>query len=137
MAAYEKYNHWIEAQWNREIDNFGGDDTFRAVIHSDAPDAANDDELADLAQVSGGGYTAGGEDIQNDATRSGGVVTMTAADVVWTASSAWSAARYVSIYDDTSAGDILMCSYDYGANFTLAAGETFTLDFGAALHTAS
>lgn len=138
MATYTKYEHWIEAQWNKEIDGFGTTETFKAAIHSDAPVAATDDELADLTQVTGTGYTAGGQDIQNDATRSGGTVTMTAVDVVWTASAAdWGAARYISIHDDTSTTDILMCSYDYGSNFTLGNGETFTLDFGASLHTAA
>lgn len=138
MAAYVKYEHWIEAMWNKEVDAFGTTDTFKAVIHSDAPTVATDDELADLTQITGTGYTAGGEDIQNDATRSGGTVTMTAVDVVWTAGAAdWTAGRYVSIHDDTSTTDLLMCSFDYGANFTLGNGETFTLDFGASLHTAA
>ena len=136
MATYVKYEHFIEALANKEVDVFGTTDTFKAVIHSDAPVAATDDELADLTQVTGTGYTAGGEDIQNDGTRSGGTVTMTAVDVTWTASAAdWGAGRYVSIHDDTSTGDVLMCSFDYGSDFTLGNGETFTLDFGASLAT--
>jgi hypothetical protein len=136
MATFTKYEHAIEAIVNEEVDCFGTTDTFKAVIHSDAPVVATDDELADLTQVTGTGYTAGGEDIQNDATRTGGTVTMTAVDVVWTATAAdWGAARYVSIHDDTSTTDILFCAFDYGSNFTLGNGETFTLDFGASLAT--
>lgn len=139
MATYTKYEHAIEAMLNKEIDCFGTTDTFKAVIHTDAPTVATDDELADLTQITGTGYTAGGEDIQNDATRSGGTVTFTAVDVVWTAGAAdWtSTARYVSIHDDTSTTDILLCAYDYGATFALGNGETFTLDFGANLFTAA
>lgn len=141
MATYTKYENWIQAQWNAEVDNFGTNDLFKAAIHSDAPVVATDTGLANLTQVTGTGYTAGGADIQNDATRTGGTVTMTAVDVVWTATAAdWGAARYVSIYDDTPTtptADPLMCAYDYGANFTLGNGETFTLDFGASLHTAA
>ena len=123
---------------NEEVDIFGTTDTFRAVIHSDAPTVATDDELADLTQITGTGYTAGGEDIQNDGTRTGGTVTMTAVDVVWTATAAdWVAGRYVAIHDDTSTTDKLMCDFDYGANFTLGNGETFTVDFGASLATVS
>ena len=134
MATYVKYEHAIEAIVNEEVDLFGTTDTFKAVLHSDAPTVATDDELADLTQVTGTGYTAGGDDIQNDSTRSGGTVTMTAVDVVWTAGAAdWGAARYVSIHDDTATTDILLCSFDYGSNFTLGNGETFTLDFGASL----
>jgi hypothetical protein len=136
LAAFVKYEHFVEALANKEIDLFGTTDTFKAVIHSDAPVVATDDELADLTQITGTGYTAGGEDIQNDATRSGGTVTMTAQDVTWTAGDAdWDAGRYVSIYDDTSTGDVLMCSFDYGENFTLDDGESFTIDFGASLLT--
>jgi hypothetical protein len=136
MATYTKYEPFIEFLVNEEVDLFGTTDTFKAVIHSDAPTVATDDELADLTQITGTGYTAGGEDIQNDSTRTGGTVTMTATDVVWTATAAdWVAGRYVSIHDDTSTTDKLMCSFDYGGNFTVGNGETFTLDFGASLCT--
>lgn len=136
MATYVKYEPWVESVSNKLIDQFGTTDTFRAVIHSDAPTVATDDELADLTQVTGTGYTAGGEDIQNDSTRSGGTVTFTAVDTPWTATAAdWGAGRYVSIHDDTSTTDRLMCSFDYGGSFTLGNGETFTVDFGASLFT--
>ena len=141
MATYVKYENWIQAQWDKQIDNFGTTDLFKAAIHSDAPVAATDTALADLVQVTGTGYTAGGGDIDNNATRTGGTVTMTATQEVWTAGAAdWIEARYVSIYDDTPTtptADPLMCSYDYGAAFTVGNGETFTLDFGASLHTAA
>jgi hypothetical protein len=59
--------------------------------------------------------------------------------VVWTASGgnlgASTTGRYFSIYDDTSAADNLLCSFDYGSTFTVASGETMTLDFGASLWT--
>ena len=138
MATFVKYEPFIQFLINEEVDAFGTEDTFRAVIHSDAPVVATDDELAVLTQVTGTGYTAGGEDIQNNSTRSGGTVTLTAVDVVWTATAAnWTAGRYVSIHDDTSTGDKLMNSYDYAGNFTVGDGETFTLDFGASLETFS
>jgi hypothetical protein len=140
LATYTKYEPFIENLLNEVIDAFGTTDTFKVVIHTDAPTVATDDQLADLTQIGGSnGYTTGGEDIQNDSTRSGGTVTMTAVDVVWTASGgnlgASTTGRYFSIYDDTAAGDELMCSYDYGSTFTVASGETMTVDFGASLVT--
>lgn len=136
MATFVKYEPFIQFLVNEEVDVFGTTDTFRVVIHSDAPVVATDDELADLTQITGTGYTAGGEDIQNDATRTGGTVTMTAVDVVWTAGAAdWAAGRYVSNHDDTSTTDKLMNYWDYGASFTVGNGETFTVDFGASLAT--
>ena len=137
MATFVKYEPFIQFLVNKEIDFFGTEDTFKAAIHTDAPVAATDDELADLTQITGTGYTAGGGDIQNDSTRSGGTVTLTAVDYVWTAGAAdWTAtARYVSIHDDTSTTDKLMCSFDYGSTFAVGNGETFTIDFGATLAT--
>lgn len=132
MAAFVKYEPFIQKLANGDLDLFGTTEEVRAVIHSDAPVVATDDELADLTQVTGTGYTAGGEDIQNDSTRSGATVTATAVDVVWTATAAdWGAARYVSTYDNTATGDPLINSWDYGSNFTLGNGESFSLDFGA------
>jgi hypothetical protein len=138
MASYVKYNPFIEGLFNKEFDLFGTTDTLKAVIHSDAPTTTTDDELADLTQVTGTGYTAGGEDIQNDSTRTTTTVTMTAVDVVWTGGAGgFTAGRYVSIHDDTSTTDRLIGSWDYASNFTVAAGETFTLNFGASVMTAS
>lgn len=140
MASLVKNESFAEKLANKEIDAFGTTDTFKVVIHTDAPAPTTDDELADLTQISGAnGYTTGGEDIQNDATRSGGTVTFTAVDVVWTASVGnlgnSTSGRYFSIYDDTATGDPLLGSYDYGAAFTVAPGETMTLDFGSSVFT--
>lgn len=142
MATFVKYEPFIEHLANKIIDFFGTTDTWKAVIHTDAPVVATDSVLADLTQIGGSnGYTTGGNNITFNSTRSGGTVTATAADVTWTASGgnlgASTTGRYVSIYDDTptSPADPLMNSYDYGATFTVAVGETFTLDFGASLAT--
>lgn len=142
MATYTKYQAFIEHLANKVIDFFGNQDTYKAAIHTDAPVVATDAVLADLTQIGGSnGYTTGGADIGFDSTRTGGTITATATDVVWTATGGnlggSTTGRYVSIYDDTPASpaDPLMCSFDYGATFTVADGETFTLDFGASLAT--
>lgn len=136
MATYVKYEPFIQKLVNGDLDLFGTTEVVKAAIHSDAPTVATDDELADLTQVTGTGYTAGGEDTQNDSTRTGGTVTETAVDIVWTAGAAdWVAGRYVSRYNDTATGDPLINYWDYGSNFTLGSGETFTLDFGASVAT--
>ena len=140
MATYTKYETFIENLANKLIDAFGTTDTWKAVIHTDAPTVATDNALSDLTQIGGSnGYTTGGSDITYNSTRTGATITSTATDVVWTASGgnlgASTTGRYVSIYDDTSAADNLLCSYDYGSTFTVATGETFTLDFGASFFT--
>jgi len=140
MATFTKYETFIENLANKLIDAFGTTDTWKAVIHTDAPTVATDNAVSDLTQISGAnGYTTGGDNITYNSTRSGGTLTATATDVVWTASGGnlgnSTTGRYFSIYDDTSAADNLLCSYDYGATFTVATGETMTLDFGASLFT--
>jgi len=140
MATYTKYETFIENLANKLIDAFGTTDTWKAVIHTDAPVVATDNAVSDLTQIGGSnGYTTGGDNITFNSTRSGATLTATATDVVWTASGgnlgASTTGRYFSIYDDTSTGDNLLASFDYGATFTVASGETMTLDFGASLFT--
>lgn len=140
MATFTKYERFVENLCNKLIDAFGTTDTWKAVIHTDAPVVATDNAVGDLTQIGGSnGYTTGGTDITFNSTITTGTVTATAVDVVWTASGgnlgASTTGRYVSIYDDTSAADNLINSYDYGATFTVASGETFTLDFGASFFT--
>jgi hypothetical protein len=137
MAAYVKYEKFVEWLANKEIDFFGTTDTFKAALCSDAPVVATDTVLADTTQVANGnGYVTGGEDTQNDSTRSGGTVTETAVDIVWTGSGAgFGPFRYVVRYDDTHASDALINYWDYGSSISVGASETFTLDFGASVST--
>lgn len=139
MASYVKYESAIENIVNKIIDFFGTQDTFKAMLTNAAPNVATHAVKADVTEISAGnGYTAGGEDTQNDSTRSGGTVTETAVDIVWTCvSSAMAAFRYVVRYDDTptSPADPLLNYWDYGSSLTLQVGETFTLDFGASAST--
>lgn len=136
MVAYTKYQDFVEQLAKGVHQLHAAGHQYKAALHSDAPVVATDDELADLTQVTGTGYTAKGEDIQNDMTEASGTATVTAVDVVWTAGAAdWGAARYVSTHDEDSTTDKLVNSWDYGANFTLGSGETFTLDFGASWFT--
>lgn len=143
MATYTKYENFVQVLANKEVDAFGATDTWKVVIHTDAPVVATDTTVADLTQISGNnGYTTGGADITFNSTRSGGTVTSTATDVVWTASTGnlgtSTTGRYFSYYDDTAASptaDPLAAYWDYGATFTVAVGETMTLDFGASLFT--
>ena len=106
----------------------------KAAIHSDAPAPTTDDELADLTQITGTGYTAGGMDIGNDISEASGDTTMTAADHTWTGGAGgFTAGRYISIHNDNSTTDKLLGSWDYGGNFTVAESETFTVDYGASV----
>ena len=140
MASYVKYETAVEKLCNKLIDAFGTTDTWKVAIHTDAPVVATDSTISDLTQISGNnGYTTGGENATFNSTRSGGTVTATATDIVWTASGgnlgSSTTGRYFTLYDDTSAADDLWCSWDYGAVFTVATGETLTWDVGASIFT--
>ena len=138
MASYTKYEIFAEDLMNKLHDLFGTTDTVKVAISTaaDTPVVATDDEMADVSQVTGTGYTALGGDIQNDSTRTGGTVTMTGVDYVWTAGAAdWTAGRYFVMHNDSSTTDRLIAYWDYGASFTLGNGETMTADFGASVAT--
>lgn len=137
MVAFTKYQDAVQQMWTAIHNLAAAGHVVKAVIHTDAPTVATDDELADLTQITGTGYTAGGEDTQNDMTESGGTATWTGVDTVWTATAAdWTAtARYISVYNDTSTGDKLLGAWDYGSTFAVGNGETFTIDFGASVGT--
>jgi hypothetical protein len=140
MATYVKYETAIEKLCNKLIDAFGTTDTWKVVIHTDAPTVATDSVLTDVTQIAGSnGYTTDGDNATFNSTRSGAIVTATGTDIVWTASAgnlgASTTGRYFTLYDDTSTANDLWCSWDYGATFTVASGETMTLDFGASIFT--
>ena len=137
MAAFAKYDDTVEQIFRGVHQLHAAGHTVKAAIHSDAPNAASDDELADLTQQAGSdGYTTGGEDIENDVTVSGGTAQLVSADIVeWTASGTWASMQYVSLHNDSSTTDKLLGSWNYGTTFVLTNGETFTVDFGATICT--
>ncbi len=136
MVAAVKYEDATLQMWTGIHNLTAAGHVLKVALHSDAPVVGTDDELADLTQVTGTGYTAGGIDIANDISEASGTTTLTGVDQVWTATAGdWIAARYVALHNDTSTTDKLLLDWDYGGNFTLANGETFTVDFGASVAT--
>lgn len=132
MASYVKYQDFAQQICSGTHNFTAAGNQFKAALHSDAPVVATDDELADLTQVTGTGYTAKGEDTQNDMTETGGTATVTAVDITWTAGAAdWGSFQYVSTHNEDSTTDKLVNYWDYGSSVALGNGETFTVDFGA------
>jgi hypothetical protein len=131
MATYNKIEAWVGvlgANLNT--------DTFKVYLTNATPSASADSLKADLAEITNeNGYTAP-VDITNSFSEAGGTGTMLAVDVVITASGGTVGPfRYAVIYDDTLAGDPLMCWVDYGSSITLQDTDSFTVDFGASLNT--
>lgn len=139
MASFQKFQDFVEQLAKGVHQLHAAGHTLKVYLSNTAPDAAADAVKADLAEISAGnGYAAGGADIQNDASETGGTLTVTAVDVVFTASGgSIGPFRYAVIYNDTptSPADPLVAWYDYGSSITIGDGETFTVDFGASLLT--
>lgn len=114
-------------------------DVLKVYLSNAAPNVATHDEKADIAEIAAGfGYTAGGNDVQNAASTATGTITVVGTDFVITAAGgSIGAFRYAILYDDTVANDPLIGYWDYGSAVTLQDGETFTVDFGAALFSVS
>jgi len=143
MATFVKYQDYVE-QLHKGVHQWhAAGHTFKIALTNTAPNVATHTTRADITELAtGNGYTqnAAGLDIQNDLTETGGTATVTAVDVVITASGGTVGPfRYVVIFNDTatSPADALVCYYDYGSSITLNDTETFTTDFGASLFTAS
>ena len=132
MAAYNKFQQFVE-DLCKGVHNFTSDSTCSVTVAltaaANAPVATNS-VLADLTQVS---YTNLSSRIVTGITaeQTTGTVTITATDLVLTASGTVATFRYVALYNDdpTSPADPLICWYDYGSDVTLLNGETFTIDF--------
>lgn len=138
MATFNKFNQFVEDLAKGVHQLHAAGHTLKVYLSNAAPDATLDLVKADLAEITNeNGYTAP-VDIQNDATESGGTLTVTAVDVVITASGGTIGPfRYAVIYNDTptSPADPLVGWYDYGNSVTLQIGESVTVDFGASLMT--
>jgi len=138
MAAYNKFNVFVEHLLNKVHDIFGtapGTDCDACkimLVNSPAPVATNTVK-ADLTEIAAGnGYTAGGNAITNNGTRSGATATFDGISQQWTASGgSIGPFRYVVLYNDTptSPADPLVAWWDHGVGITLNAGETFSVKF--------
>ena len=131
MASAVKYYQFVE-DVGRKVHDLNAD-TLKIALTNTAPNVSTHAALADITEISAGnGYTAGGTAVASNAySQSAGVGALTGADVVFTASGgSMATARYAVLYNDTSTGDKLIQYWDYGSSFTLATGETLTVDFG-------
>ena len=139
MAAFNKYQQFVEDLGNKVHDLVGTQDTLKVMLSNTAPNAATHAVRADVTELgAGNGYTSGGADTQNDGTESGGTLTVTGVDIVFTAAGGTIGPfRYAILYNDTptSPADPLIGWWDYGSAITLNDGETLTVDFGASLLT--
>lgn len=138
MAAFNKFNLTVE-DWLKGATNYGSD-TFKALLTNTAPVATNHiySDISTNELTTTGGYTVGGATITMGLSNSSGTETVTAsaASPTWTGSGGGMGPfRYVPIYDSSAAVKTLQDWFDFGSSISLAAGDTFTISFGANLFT--
>lgn len=137
MATANKFEAFSEhlAEGVHNLDT----DTLKIYLSNAAPSASLDAVKADLAEITAeNGYAAGGPDMQNATSRTGGTTSVTGVDATITASGGTVGPfRYAVLYNDTptSPADPVIEWWDYGSSITLADGEDILLDVGASLLT--
>ena|SRR3990172_7066839 len=133
MAAYNKFQDFVEQLLLAKHDYSAAGHVFKIYLSNAVPSASLDAVKADLAEIGAGfGYTAGGEDTQNTMAEAAGTATVTCTKVVWTAAGgSIGPFQYVVMYNDTQTApvDPLQSWWDYGSALTLLDGETFTVKF--------
>lgn len=137
MATYNKFEGFVGYLGLATVNL--NTDLLKVYATNAAPSASADDTKTDLAEITAeNGYPSGGSDTQNAYSEASGTGTLTATDVVWTASGgSFGPLQYIVLYDDTHANDILIAWWDYGSSITVQNGETFTVNFGASVFTLS
>lgn len=139
MAAYNKIADWVS--YMTKAANVATDQ-FAVALSNTAPGSEGTPPtgdgagvIANVTQV-GYGFCSARAITTTSANQAGGTLSVVLQDLTLTAGGgAVGPFRYAYVYDDTIAGDPLVCYYDYGSNITLADGETFKLDFAATFFT--
>jgi hypothetical protein len=127
MAAFNKFSAFVE-DIAEKVHNLQSD-TLRVMLTNTAPVAGNAAK-ADIVEIAAGnGYAANGPQATvSSSAQTAGLYKLTLADVTITAAGgSIGPARYAVLYNATAAR--LIGWWDYGSAFTLASGETFTVDF--------
>ena len=132
MATYVKFYQFAE-NLGKGVHNFTSDATCSVTValttNANLP-ALTAEVLATVTEIS---YTNCSSRVVTGVTweQSTGTVTMTATDLVLTASGTVGPFQHVILYDDdpTSPADPLIGMWDHGTEITMSSGQTFTLDF--------
>lgn len=131
------YVETFEAALKNDLDLDMDNDTFKCMLvtSSYSPNLETHTNKSDVSnEVSGTGYTAGGETLTGVTMTSSsdgtGTIKWDADDVSWT-SSTLSNVRAGVIYDDSVTNDRLIAYIDFGGDFSTTSG-TFQIQWNAA-----
>lgn len=125
------YNRFKANLMNKVVDLEA--DTIKVALYdnSHAFTAADTDYTTTNELATANGYTQGGATLSGQAVTEAATTKWDATDVQWTATGAGFTAYHAVIYDST-AGDDLICSIDFGGAKTASGGGTFTIVWDAA-----
>lgn len=129
MASFQKFHRFVEALAEKKHDL--GADTLKVMLCNTAP-VATASVKADITEIAAGnGYTSGGNTaaVTSSAQTAGTYKLVLADPPTWTASGAVGPFQYAVLYNDTAINKELIGFWDYGSSITLAAGESFAVDF--------
>lgn len=117
-----------------QVHNFSSPDDFRVMLSNTAPDAALDEVVADITEISAGnGYTAGGIPVTLSLSRTGSIAKVDGVDNDITASGAVGPFTYAILYNNTPVTPLkpLIGYWQLDSTVTLASGDQFVVDFDA------
>jgi hypothetical protein len=143
MAAAVKFNNFIVDLTNgvhkNGVNTGSPTDNWAFYLTNTTPDVAADSVKGDLAEISLNGGYGGAQSIALQRSQSGGIITLSGTDVVWTASGSPSfpSFRWLVLANLTPVSPLmpLIAYWDYASVLSLESGQTFTADLGASLAT--
>ena len=100
-----------------------------AVMLTNTAHTATWDELADLTPCVGIGNLSSTAIVVTTSAQTTGTYKLVLTDLTLTASGTVGPFQYVYVYDSESVGSKLCWYYDYGSAITMAATDTFKIDF--------
>jgi len=133
MASFNKFNSFVEALAEK-VHNLGSDQLIIALTAAANAPVATNTVLANLTEIAYDNCSSRNVTTASS-SQSSGTYSLVCDDLVLTASGAVGPFRYVVLYNGTAPNDELIGWWDYGSEVTLAAGETFTVNFGASVLT--
>lgn len=132
MATFQKFNSFVEALAEKKHDL--ANDVLKVMLTNTAP-LSTDSQYSGISTnevVNGNGYTTGGNTAAaTGSSQTGGTYKLVLGDpATWTATGGTVGPfRYAVLYNDTATNKDLIGFWDYGSSITLAAGESFAVDF--------
>ena len=135
MVSYNKFQDFVDklCLGDHHLDAAG--DTLNYYLSDEQP-LVTDTIKTDIAEITQENGYDGPADAQNDFSESGGTVTFTTQDKVYTASGgSFGTLQFCVLYNDTHASDALIAWWDYGSSISVSSGETFTIDAQASTFT--